>query len=304
MCGIVGLFIKKPEVEADLGSLLVPMLEALAERGPDSTGIALYHHPDDESWRISLRRRDPSLAWDDVAAAIGAEGEVGAHGDCALLATSLGPDRVRTLLVQTALPVDMISAGRSAEVVKDVGHATDVCRRMAIGDRAGYQAIGHTRMATESAVTVLHSHPFSPSPDLNLVHNGSFSNHASVRRRLQAAGIRFDSDNDSEVAARLVAHHLDQGDGLEAAIGWVQRELDGFFTLLVATQTEFAVVRDAFACKPAAVAETNSFVAVASEYRALAGLPDIETARVFEPAPATVYTWIRERTAATAGALV
>jgi glutamate synthase domain-containing protein 1 len=218
---------------------------------------------------------------------------VEAHGDCALLTTSLRPDLARAVLIDASLPVDVVAAGRCAEVVKDVGDAADVCRRMDIGARRGYQAIGHTRMATESAVTVLHSHPFSPAPDLNLVHNGSFSNHASVRRRLQAAGVRFDSDNDSEVAARLIGHRLGMGDSLEESIRWVQAELDGFFTLLVATPSELVVVRDAFACKPAAVAETAEYVAVASEYRALAGLPGIETARVFEPAPEVVYSWSR-----------
>ncbi|MBV8462962.1 MAG: hypothetical protein JO368_06700 [Acidimicrobiales bacterium] len=279
----------------------MPMLEALAERGPDSTGIALYHHPDDRRWRISLRRRDPALPWDRVAQAMhtavdGAdEPELESHGDCALLTTSWLPDRARAALAEASVPVDVLASGRSTEVVKDVGHARDVCSRTAIAGRAGYQAIGHTRMATESAVTVLHSHPFSPAPDLNLVHNGSFSNHASVRRRLQATGVRFESDNDSEVAARVIAHRLHHGDSLEEAIRCVQSELDGFFTLLVTTPTEFVVVRDAFACKPAAVAETTAYVAVASEYRALAALPGIEDATVFEPAPEVVYSWSRDQ---------
>jgi amidophosphoribosyltransferase len=302
MCGIVGLFIKDPALEPELGSLLVPMLEALSERGPDSTGIAVYRHTGGPTWRVSLRRRDRSFAWEDLARAVlgsapaggaPATAEVDGRGDCGVLETTCHPDEVRSAIASLGLPFDVFAVGRAAEVIKDIGDAADVCRRMGIAGRSGYQAIGHTRMATESAITVLHSHPFSPAPDLNLVHNGSFSNHATVRRRLMAEGVRFDSDNDSEVAARLIAHRLDRGDGMEEAVHCVQRELDGFFTLLMATATDFAVVRDAFACKPAAVAETDRYVAVASEYRALAGLPDIESARVFEPAPEVVYTWSR-----------
>jgi glutamate synthase domain-containing protein 1 len=174
-----------------------------------------------------------------------------------------------------------------------VGDATDVCSRYHIADRVGYQAIGHTRMATESAVTAKHSHPFSPAPDLCVVHNGSFSNHASVRRQLERDGAVFDTDNDSEVAARLIGSRLAEGADLEAAMQRVQELLDGFFTLLVSTSTQFAVVRDAFACKPATVAETDQYVAVASEYRALAALPGIKDASVFEPAPEEIHVWSR-----------
>jgi hypothetical protein len=147
----------------------------------------------------------------------------------------------------------------------------------------GYLAVAHTRMATESAVTVLHSHPFVPARDLCVVHNGSFSNYATVRRFLLAAGVPFDSDNDSEVAARYLArppavrgrprggHPLgDEGDG--RVLHARHHDAD-----------ELSVVRDAFACKPAVVAETDGYVAVASEYRALAELPGIATPRVRAP---------------------
>jgi glutamine phosphoribosylpyrophosphate amidotransferase len=106
-------------------------------------------------------------------------------------------------------------------------------------------------------------------------------------------GITFDSDNDSEVAARFLARRLSLGDDLEEATRWVMKEMDGFFTLVITTAKEMSVVRDAFACKPAVVAETAAYVAVASEYRALAELPDIGSARVFEPQPEEVYTWSR-----------
>ena len=196
-------------------------------------------------------------------------------------------------LRQIAPDVAVVGYGRAMEVVKDVGPPRDICTRYRITERSGYQGIGHTRMATESAVTTEHSHPFAPAADLALVHNGSFSNHATVRRRLERDGIRCVTDNDSEVAARFVAHQMAAGADLSDALRSVLKEFDGFFTLLVSTQTQFAVLRDSFACKPAVIAETGDYVAMASEYHALAGLPGVADATVFEPVPEEVYSWDR-----------
>ena len=181
---------------------------------------------------------------------------------------------------------------RELAVTKDVGDAGAVCERFAIKDAHGYQGVGHTRMATESAVTKKHCHPFVPADGVCVVHNGSFSNHATVRRELQREGIEFDSDNDSEVAARYLALRLAGGDDLEQALHAMARTMDGFYTMLVTTPTEFAVARDPIACKPAVIAHTDRYVAMASEYRALADLPGIKDAKVFEPTG--VHTWILE----------
>jgi methylamine---glutamate N-methyltransferase subunit A len=202
--------------------------------------------------------------------------------------TSRGPDSAGIALLS-----DDEGAGTVMEVFKDVGPPREICERNKIAERSGYQGIGHTRMATESAVTTQHSHPFAPDPGLALVHNGSFSNHATVRRRLQREGVAFDTDNDSEVAARFLARRVAVGVDLGDALRLVGKELDGFFTLLVATPDRFAVMRDSFACKPAVIAETDDYAAVASEYHALAGLPGIGEAAVFEPEPEVVYTWRR-----------
>jgi methylamine---glutamate N-methyltransferase subunit A len=177
------------------------------------------------------------------------------------------------------------------DVTKDVGSPAAVCARYAIRQRSGYQGVGHTRMATESAVTRAHCHPFTPAEGVCVVHNGSFSNHATVRRRLERDGIAFDSDNDSEVAARFIARRLGAGDDLEGALTAMAGVMDGFYTLLVTTPTEFAVHRDPFACKPAVIAQTGGYIAMASEYRALAGLPGIRDAKVFEPTG--LHTWTR-----------
>jgi glutamate synthase domain-containing protein 1 len=148
-------------------------------------------------------------------------------------------------------------------------------------------------MATESAVTTEGAHPFTPLPDLALVHNGSFSNHASVRRQLAYDGIECTTENDSEVAARFIGRELSNGADLADAMRMVLKEFDGFFTLLVTTANQFAVLRDSFACKPAVIAETDGYVAMASEFHALAELPGISTARIFEPEPERVYAWSR-----------
>ena len=161
--------------------------------------------------------------------------------------------------------------GSSLTVVKGVGGAADLASDTGLAGASGWQAIAHTRMATESAVTVAHGHPFAAGEDFCLVHNGSFSNYATIRRELMADGIEFDTDNDSEVAARFVAAHLRDGDDLEKALRRLVERFDGFYTLLVTTADSFAVVRDPIACKPALIAETTGWVAMASEYRALGG---------------------------------
>lgn len=318
MCGIVGLHLKNSALEPRLGELLVPMVAALTSRGPDSAGIAVY--ADDlpsGSTRYSLRAPDsaggrgpgapaPAAAgrgtapypWHDLAERLSGVLGVGVTArltanDTVLVAPG-PPERFLAALRDGAPEVRLVAYGHALEVYKDVGDPTAMCDRYDVAKIAGYQGVGHTRMATESAVTTEHSHPFAPAADLTLVHNGSFSNHATVRRRLQDDGVAFDTDNDSEVAARYVARRLEEGADLGVALKGVLADLDGFFTLLVATATQFAVVRDPFACKPAVIAETDDYVAVGSEYVALADLPGVESARVFEPMPEEIHLWTRD----------
>ncbi len=283
--------------------MLVSMIEALDERGPDSSGIALYSDNDGSGvlspgrLRISLGSDDP-VDWDDVqdvlSAKFGSAVDVQRFGSgMVVLAPEDVEAEVGSLLAATWPDVRVLATGRHVMVLKDTGRPSDTCTRYGVAAWEGYLAVAHTRMATESAVTVLHSHPFVPSRDLCVVHNGSFSNYATVRRQLMADGVKFDSDNDSEVAARYLAQRLGAGDDLAEATRWVMKEMDGFFTLVISTADEMSVVRDAFACKPGVVAVTDAYVAVASEYRALAELPGIATAEVFEPQPEEVYTWSR-----------
>jgi glutamate synthase domain-containing protein 1 len=290
------------------------MLDCMASRGPDSAGLAIYGQAaPDGAFRYSLRidgaagtgepDGQPGF-WEDLAARLSRELGTPVTSDrrgaaAAALTVPAVPDpetghqRVLGCLRELAPGAALAGYGRAMEIYKDVGAPADVCARYGVPERAGYQGIGHTRMATESAVTTSHSHPFAPAADLALVHNGSFSNYATVRRRLTRAGVSFDTDNDSEVAARLIGWHMSQGADLADALRMVLKEMDGFFTLLVTTATQFAVVRDSFACKPLVVAETADYVAVASEYQALAGLPGITGAGVFEPMPEEIHAWSR-----------
>jgi glutamate synthase domain-containing protein 1 len=320
MCGIVGLHLKNPGLQPRLGELLSEMLEAMTTRGPDSAGIAFYADRDPapaaqgqgRELRYSLRS-DEAIDWDLLAKRIAAETGQGLRieplgSDSAVFVSSpaetstaeastgeasTGEASFLAAVRRVAPQVTVPGFGRSMVVVKDVGAPAAICARYGIPGWGGYQGIGHTRMATESAVTTAHSHPFAPAADLALVHNGSFSNYATIRGRLARQGIRCDTDNDSEVAARLVASRMAEGADLEEGLRTVLKEMDGFFTLLVTTRTQFAVVRDSFACKPAVIAETPDYVAMASEYHALAGLPGITGARVFEPMPEEIHVWSR-----------
>jgi glutamate synthase domain-containing protein 1 len=303
MCGVIGLLIRDRDLQPQLGAMLVSMIEALDERGPDSSGIAVYadHRSggvgDTPRVQVSLGS-DEAVDWGNLAGALAKQFADGAdaHPFGAGLVVEVSPDQQRSLteFIRDGWPgVRVLATGLDLRVLKDTGRPSDTCARFGVTHWEGYLAVAHTRMATESAVTVLHSHPFVPAGDLCVVHNGSFSNYATVRRSLMATGVQFDSDNDSEVAARYLARRLEQGDDLEEATRWVMKEMDGFFTLVISTAGELSVVRDAFACKPAVVAETGDYVAVASEYRALAELPGIATANVFEPRPEEVYTWSR-----------
>lgn len=303
MCGIIGLHLKNPDLQPRLGELLSQMLEAMTTRGPDSAGIAVYSDPTPAGaggvtgLRYSLRSDEPldfDLLGKRLAAETAAEVRVRQLGpDLAVLSSPADEALLLAAVAQAAPQVSVAGWGQAMVLVKDVGAPADICARYGIPGWSGYQGVGHTRMATESAVTTAHSHPFAPAADLALVHNGSFSNYATIRGRLARAGVTCDTDNDSEVAARLIASRMAAGDDLEDALKTVLKEMDGFFTLLVTTRNQFAVVRDSFACKPAVIAETSDYVAMASEYHALAGLPGITGAEVFEPMPEEIHLWNR-----------
>ena len=184
-----------------------------------------------------------------------------------------------------------MSTGETIEIYKEVGLPAEVADRFGLRNMSGTHGIGHTRMATESAVTTLGAHPFNTGADQCLVHNGSLSNHNSLRRKLRREGMAFETDNDTEVGAAYLTWKMQNGSSLGEALESGLADLDGFYTFVVGTKDGFGVLRDPIACKPAVLAETDDYVAFGSEYRALVNLPNIEAARVWEPEPATVYFW-------------
>ena len=295
MCGIVGLFLKDKALEPRLGALLADMLVSMSDRGPDSAGIAIYGGVESGRAKITVQSANPgadfaglesALEDADIAATVTVKST---HAVVEVAPQAL--EQARAALVAARPGLRVMSAGESVEIYKEVGLPKDVVARFDIADMAGTHGIGHTRMATESAVTTLGAHPFSTGTDQCLVHNGSLSNHNNLRRELIKAGMTFETQNDTEVAAAYLSDKMASGKDLGEALTGAIEDLDGFFTFVVGTRDGFGVVRDPIACKPAVMAETDQYIAFGSEYRALVGLPGIETARIWEPEPSTVYFW-------------
>jgi glutamate synthase domain-containing protein 1 len=296
MCGIVGLFAKSPEIEARLGEHLAAMLVQMSERGPDSAGVAVYRDPAPPGWcKLTLYADDPGFDWPAVAnglrASFGAVEEEPVRAKHALLAVQSEADDAEAWVRTHHPDVRVMSAGRVIEIYKEVGRPEGFVDAFHLSDFRGTHGLGHTRMATESRVTTAGSHPFSTGLDLCLVHNGSLSNHNRLREALRREGITFQTENDTEVAAGYLAWRLREGASLEEALEGCLDDLDGFYTFAVGTADGFAVLRDPIACKPAVLAETDEWVAMGSEWRAISVLPGAADARMWEPVPGVVYAW-------------
>lgn len=296
MCGIVGLYVKNEALCPQLGRLFKPMLLAMTSRGPDSAGVALYRDPvaEDET-KYSLAHDSTDYDWATLAQSLGggltASARINPIDTHALLVSDADEDHVRAWLIDHAPGVRLVGSGRCVEIYKETGLPEEVYTRFNLESASGRHMIGHTRMATESAVTTAGSHPFATGADLCLVHNGSLSNHNRLREELERRGVRFTSENDSEVAAAYLTHKLRDGFSLEQALENAIDDLDGFYTFCIGTRSGFAVLRDPIACKHAVLAETDDWVAMATEFRAIATLPDSQHATIWEPKPATVYSW-------------
>jgi methylamine---glutamate N-methyltransferase subunit A len=298
MCGIVGLHLRNPELYPRLGELLTGMLCEMSGRGSDSAGVAVYGDP---RWSPPGKGTVSVLDIDDspeqLAAALHAAlgGEVSVHrvDETLLVSADVAPETLHAAITAHYPHALIAGFGRNLAVLKGVGHPMALTEAWGLASAQGWQGVGHTRMATESAVIPAGAHPYAVGPDQCLVHNGSFANHATIRRELRAQGVVFDSENDTEVGARFVADQLAHGRDVETALKELCATFDGFYTLLVSNHDSFAVVRDAIACKPAVIAETDDWVAMGSEYRALAGLPGVEKAAIWEPEPEVVYAWTR-----------
>ncbi len=296
MCGIVGLFLKDTSLEPRLGDMLTDMLITMTDRGPDSAGVAIYRGESKGKVKLTIQSDTPSQDFDGLDAALTQAlsepvtvSVVDTHAVVLLDEKSL--TRATEALRELRPSVRIMSQGKSLEIYKEVGLPKNVAQRFNLRAMSGSHGIGHTRMATESAVTTMGAHPFNTGLDQCLVHNGSLSNHNTLRRKLRRAGVHIETENDTEVGAAYLTWKMQNGATLGEALESSLADLDGFFTFVVGTKDGFGVVRDPIACKPAVMAETDQYVAFGSEYRALVNLPGIDTARVWEPEPATVYFW-------------
>ena len=297
MCGIVGLLVKNQEMRANIGALMLPMLIGMTERGPDSAGLAIFGKPvGDDERKFSLYTSDMDFNWQklshDFLTHLGSKVvNYTQKANHAVLTTHIAPATVKIWLKEHYPQVHLLSIGQLMDIYKDVGTPAQVAERYGFEQMSGSHLVGHTRMATESAITPAHAHPFTAGQDWCLVHNGSLSNAHNLRRQLNREGIDFETDNDTEAACRYLEWRMREGDDLKTALEHGFDALDGFYTLLMGTKDQLALVRDPFACKPAIVAEHDDYVAIASEFRSLAHLPDIKNAKVFEPSPQEMYVW-------------
>ena len=298
MCGIVGLFLKDPSLQPRLGTMLADMLIPMSDRGPDSAGLAIYGEAVPGRAKLTVQLDAPggfAGLDDDLGAALGTDVGMLVRDTHAVLNVAVASLDAACAVAAGLRPgLRVMGRGETLEIYKEVGLPRDVVARFDVRAMGGTHGIGHTRMATESAVTTMGAHPFNTGPDQCLVHNGSLSNHNALRRKLRRRGVAIETENDSEVAAAYLTWRMAEGATLGEALESALDDLDGFYTFVVGTRDGFGVLRDPIACKPAVMAETDAYVAFGSEYRALVHLPGIETARVWEPEPATVYFWTHE----------
>jgi len=292
MCGIVGIYLKTKKYEKDLGKFLSGMLDGMASRGPDSAGFAIYTKQNKNKFKYSICLKQlTDKEFKKKISKFLKKITLKTFSDHVVLETDEKPKKVLEILDTKLKEVSLVGYGKSINIFKQTGNPKDVVRKFKLSSFSGTHAIGHTRMATESAITTQGSHPYSTSEDECLVHNGSLSNHNNIRRSLKKEGQKFNSENDTEVAAGYISNQISKGESLEKTLKNSLKDLDGFYTFIAGTKDGFALLRDEIACKPAVVAETKDYVAVASEFQCMAHLPNVNTAKIFEPKPGIVYHW-------------
>tara|TARA_A100001011_G_C14276963_1_gene829738 strand:- start:234 stop:1127 length:894 start_codon:yes stop_codon:yes gene_type:complete len=295
MCGIAGIFLIDQNLNSSLGNLLVTMLEPLSDRGPDSAGVAIYKEADENTTKVTVQSENPTDDFlklsENIKIRTGKNIIIEPVDSHAIIKLDVLDVSTVCDYLNNDTDIRIMSVGTKVEIYKEIGPPREVLERFNVAAMRGTHAIGHTRMATESKVTTLGAHPFSTGADQCLVHNGSLSNHNNLRRAIEKSGFNFETENDSEVAAAYLTEKMKMGHNLEVALEMSLNDLDGFFTFVVGTENGFGVLRDKIACKPAVMAQTDKYVAFGSEFRALASLPDIEKANVWEPEPGIPYFW-------------
>jgi glutamate synthase domain-containing protein 1 len=311
MCGIAGLIYR--DGTHQIGRDMTRMLQSMKHRGPDSTGYALYRPPTNGSWLMRVKLADANTTRDfefsDRLArnrreierrmrAMGADVDtieasneyslaVGFHYDGDLKAVA---DRIEDV----SRDAEVLSLGRSLEIVKDLGDAEAVASEYGLSEYTGTHAIGHVRMATESDVDISGAHPYwaYPFSDVAVVHNGQLTNYFEWRRRLERSGHRFQSECDSEIIAVYLAEKMSEGSSLEEAMRRSLDDLDGVFTYICVTDDALGMAKDELAAKPLVLYEADDLVALASEEIAIQEIVDhdIET---YDPYEGEVMVWAR-----------
>ncbi len=278
MCGIAGYLSRRDDPEP-IGRIMLDMLTSLARRGPDSVGMALYRS--EPAHRQACWIRIPEGGDQEeherrILAGLAVIADVGPverhHGLLRVeLATGADPAAIRVAAETGSRDVEVVSLGHQLELVKQVGHPDDLERSFAMRGFRGSHAIGHTRLSTESRVDLAHSQPFWARgvADVATVHNGHITNYDRLRRTYEQRGVRFFSENDSEVIGVYIADQLNRGLTLEEALEASLDDFDGSFTYLVASGDAMGYARDPFAFKPLITVETDDYVAVANEEMAI-----------------------------------
>ena len=291
MCGIVGIYLKNKKYNSQLGKLLSGMMNSMATRGPDSAGFAIYSSDKKKKYKYSVCFSGTQVK--EISKKLHKhvkDLKVKSVSDHLVLETSIKPEKFLNIL-KNYNELSIVGYGNCIEIFKQVGNPKEVVKNFSLENFTGTHAIGHTRMATESAITTDGSHPYSTGEDECLVHNGSLSNHNNLRRTLEKKGVEIKSMNDTEVAAGYISNGLSNKKSLKETLLEGLKDLDGFYTFISGTKNGMAIVRDEIACKPAVVAETKDYVAIASEFQAMAHLPNVNSAKIFEPEPGRVYSW-------------
>jgi glutamate synthase domain-containing protein 1 len=311
MCGIAGIIYKNGNGAHRIGRDITAMLQAMKHRGPDSTGVALYHSPTHELvLRIKLADANTprDLEFDDmlrrhrseVQQRIRSSGaqikSVEDINEYTLSITLTHEGDIKRLAdhVESIPGAEVLSAGHSLEIVKDLGDAKTVAAGYGLDDYFGSHGIGHVRMATESDVDISNAHPYwaYPFSDLAVVHNGQLTNYHGWRRRLERAGHRFASECDSEIVAVYLAQKLEQGSTLEDAMRRSLEDLDGVFTYLCVSEDALGMAKDELAAKPMVLYEGDDMVALASEEMAIRAVIDHEI-ETYDPYEGEVKVWTR-----------
>jgi glutamate synthase domain-containing protein 1 len=278
MCGIAGYLHlsngSSTEPAPPVGRIVLSMIEALGCRGPDSAGVALCgpQHPESLVLRVKLGEHGDLAAFaaeaECAAARFHATGftQTGSYLRFAVpVATDLND---LTAAIEAVSPdMEVVSAGTTLEILKQVGSPSKLEGTHRVSEFQGTHGLGHTRLSTESRVDLSHSQPFwgHGCPDLAVVHNGHITNYHQLRRKYEQVGVRFYTENDSEIIGIYLARHLNAGKSLESGLQSMLRDMDGSFSCLVLTARELGFVKDPFAFKPLVVAETDRFVALATE---------------------------------------